>query len=111
MKKNNIPLNFREKINSRISLLCSAVILVLLVLVICQIDYTLISKPEKDAAKAAVLKEQQIKEAAETPEISTACSSSIRRLFRAAKISSPNLSSLLENCIFLSFFRVVLVPF
>ena len=38
MKKNNIPLNFREKINSRISLLCSAVILVLLVLVICQID-------------------------------------------------------------------------
>ena len=72
MKKNNIPLNFREKINSRISLLCSVVVLVLLFFVIYQIDYTLIRKPEKDAAKAAAYEEQQEKEAAETPQISTA---------------------------------------
>ena len=32
MKKNNMPLNLRERINSRISLLCSVVVLVLLVL-------------------------------------------------------------------------------
>ena len=49
MKKNNIPLNFREKINSRISLLCSIVVMVLLVLVIHQLDYTLIRKPQKEA--------------------------------------------------------------
>ena len=69
MKKNNIPLNFREKINSRISLLCSAVVLVLLVLVIFQVDHTLISKPQKEAAQ---LEEQQTQEEANTPEISTA---------------------------------------
>lgn len=72
MKKNNIPLNFREKINSRISLLCSIVVMVLLVLVIHQLDYTLIRKPQKEATKAASLKEEQEKIAAETPEISTA---------------------------------------
>ena len=72
MKKNNIPLNFREKINSRISLLCSIVVMVLLVLVIHQLDYTLIRKPQKEAAEAASLKEEQEKIAAETPEISTA---------------------------------------
>ena len=65
MKKNNIPLNFREKINSRISLLCSIVVMVLLVLVIHQLDYTLIRKPQKEAAEAASLKEEQEKIAAE----------------------------------------------
>ena len=72
MKKNNIPLNFREKINSRISLLCSVVVLLLLVLVFHQVDYTLVSKPQKEAVEAAALEEQKEKEAAETPEISTA---------------------------------------
>ena len=38
MKKNNMPLNLRERINSRISLLCSVIVLVLLVLVMHQID-------------------------------------------------------------------------
>ena len=61
MKKNNIPLNFREKINSRISLLCSIVVMVLLVLVIHQLDYTLIRKPQKEAAEAVSLKEEQEK--------------------------------------------------
>ena len=60
MKKNNMPLNLRERINSRISLLCSVIILVLLVLVMHQMDYTLIRKPQKEAAEAAALKEQQL---------------------------------------------------
>ena len=72
MKKNNIPLNFREKINSRISLLCSVVALIILVVIIHQLDYTLISKPQKEAVEAAALEEQKAKEAAETPEITTA---------------------------------------
>ena len=72
MKKNNMPLNLRERINSRISLLCSVIVLVLLVLVMHQMDYTLIHKPQKEAAEAAALKEQQDKIKAETPVISTA---------------------------------------
>ena len=72
MKKNNMPLNLRERINSRISLLCSVIVLVLLVLVMHQMDYTLIRKPQKEAAEAATLKEQQDKIKAETPVISTA---------------------------------------
>ena len=67
-----MPLNLRERINSRISLLCSVVVLVLLVLVMHQMDYTLIRKPQKEAAEAAALKEQQDKIKAETPVISTA---------------------------------------
>ena len=67
-----MPLNLRERINSRISLLCSVVVLVLLVLVMHQMDYTLIRKPQKEAAEAAALKEQQDKIEAETPVISTA---------------------------------------
>ena len=56
MKKNNMPLNLRERINYRISLLCSVIVLVLLVLVMHQMDYTLIHKPQKEAAEAAALK-------------------------------------------------------
>ena len=67
-----MPLNLRERINSRISLLCSVIILVLLVLVMHQMDYTLIRKPQKEVAEAAALKEQQDKIKAETPVISTA---------------------------------------
>lgn len=67
-----MPLNLRERINSRISLLCSVIVLVLLVLVMHQMDYTLIRKPQKEAAEAAALKEQQDKIKAETPVISTA---------------------------------------
>ena len=40
MKKNkNIPLNLREQINSRIGLICSVVLLVLLVAGLRQLDY------------------------------------------------------------------------
>ena len=71
MKKNNLPLNFREKINSRISLLCSVVVLLLLVLVIHEIDYVMIRKPQKEA-EAEALSEEQNEDPAETPQISTA---------------------------------------
>ena len=54
MKKNkNIPLNLREQINSRIGLICSVVLLVLLVAGLRQLDYNLIEKPKEEAAKAA----------------------------------------------------------
>ena len=72
MKKNNIPLNFREKNNSRISLLCSAAVLIVLVFLMHQLDYGLITKPEEKAAQEAQKKEEEAKKAAETPEITTA---------------------------------------
>ena len=72
MKKNNIPLNFREKNNSRISLLCSAAVLIVLVFLMHQLDYGLITKPEEKAAQEAQKKEEEAKKAAETPEIATA---------------------------------------
>ncbi|MDD7220248.1 MAG: CapA family protein, partial [Clostridia bacterium] len=72
MKKNNIPLNFKEKSNSRISFFSSALVLLILFLLIQQIDYNLITKPEKEAAEAAALAEKKAEEAANTPQISTA---------------------------------------
>lgn len=72
MKKNNIPLNFREKNNSKISLYCSIVILIILIFGIHQLDHSLIAKPESDAKEAAALQEQEAQEEAQTPEISTA---------------------------------------
>ena len=54
MKKNkNIPLNLKEQINSRIGLICSIVVMLLLVLVFHQLDYQLIQKPADQAAKEA----------------------------------------------------------
>lgn len=51
MKKNkNIPLNLKEQINSRIGLICSIVVMLLLVLVFHQLDYQLIQKPADRAA-------------------------------------------------------------
>ena len=53
MKKNkNIPLNLKEQINSRIGLICSIVVMLLLVLVFHLLDYQLIQKPADQAAKA-----------------------------------------------------------
>ena len=72
MKKNNIPLNFREKSNSKISLLCSIIALILLLLVLHQLQYSLVTKPQKEALEAARLSEQQNEIASTTPEISTA---------------------------------------
>lgn len=72
MKRNNIPLNIREKNNSRISLYCSIVVLVLLFLLVYQLDNTLIRKPQKDATEAAAMEQQKAEDAATTPEVSTA---------------------------------------
>ena len=53
MKKNkNIPLNLREQINSRIGLICSVVLLVLLVAGLRQLDYNLIEKPKEEARQS-----------------------------------------------------------
>ena len=62
MKKNNIPLNFREKNNSRISLLCSAAVLIVLVFLMHQLDYGLITKPEEKATQEAQKKEEEMPE-------------------------------------------------
>ena len=56
MKKNkNIPLNYKERNNSRISFICSVVVLVILFLIFHQMDYRMIRKPAEDAAKACLL--------------------------------------------------------
>ena len=73
MKKNkNIPLNLKEQANSRIGLICSVVVLVLLVLAFHQLDYTLIQKPADDAKKAEEQKKAEAEKAAKTPEVTTA---------------------------------------
>lgn len=73
MKKNkNIPLNLKEQANSRIGLICSVVVLVLLVLAFHQLDYTLVQKPADDAKKAEEQKKAEAEKAAKTPEVTTA---------------------------------------
>ena len=73
MKKNkNIPLNLKEQINSRIGLICSIVVMLLLVLVFHQLDYQLIQKPADQAAKEAAKQKEKAEAAAKAPEISTA---------------------------------------
>ena len=73
MKKNkNIPLNLKEQANSRIGLICSVVVLILLVLAFHQLDYTLIQKPADDAKKAEEQKKAEAEKAAKTPEVTTA---------------------------------------
>lgn len=72
MKKNNIPLNYKEKNNSKISFICSIVTLVILVFIFHQLDYILIQKPKKEAVEAAALAKKKAEEEANTPVISTA---------------------------------------
>ena len=73
MKKNkNIPLNLKEQINSRIGLICSIVVMILLVFVFHQLDYQIIQKPADQAAKEAEQKKLEAEKAAKAPEISTA---------------------------------------
>lgn len=71
-KKYNIPLNFKERSNSKISLICSIAVLLVLFLIFNQIDYSLVRKPAKEAAKAAELAEKKAQEEAGKPKISTA---------------------------------------
>ena len=73
MKKNkNIPLNLKEQINSRIGLICSIVVMILLVFVFHQLDYQIIQKPADQASKEAEQKKLEAEKAARAPEISTA---------------------------------------
>lgn len=60
MKKNkNIPLNLREKSNSRIAFFCSVTVLVILVVLFLQLDYNLIQKPAETAKKEAAIKKSR----------------------------------------------------
>ena len=73
MKKNqNIPLNYRERNNSRIALICSVAVLVVLVLFFHQLDYVLIQKPQDEAARQAEEEKAAAELAANTPEVTTA---------------------------------------
>lgn len=73
MKKNqNTPLNFKEKNNSKISFIGSCVVLVILLLLFNQMDYAMIRKPARDAARAAAAAKEAEEKAAKTPVVSTA---------------------------------------
>lgn len=72
MKKNdNIPLNYKERSQSRISLILSVTVLALLLLLFNQLDYRLIRKPEAEAAKKAQEEKARAEAEAAAPEIST----------------------------------------
>lgn len=68
MSRKNIPLNDREKSTSRISLICSAVVLVLLCFCFHQADRALITGPAEQKAK----EEAEAQAAAAEPEVTTA---------------------------------------
>ena len=72
-KRDNLPLNYKERLNSRTSFLVSIAVLVVLCLVFNQMDYTMIRQPAAQAKKAADLQKQKEEEAAATTqEITTA---------------------------------------
>ena len=71
-KKNNTPLNFKEKINSRISFAGACGVLVLLLLIFNQMDYAMIRKPAQEAAEAAAKAKEEAELAATTPVVTTA---------------------------------------
>ena len=72
MKKNeNIPLNYKERSHSRISLISSVAVLLLLFAVFYQLDYHLIQKPAKEEARRIEEEKKQVEEKAQAPEIST----------------------------------------
>ena len=73
--KDNIPLNFRERSNARVSLMASVIVLAILVLFFNQLDYRLIRKPAIDAQKkAAAAKTKADQEAADTTAETTTAS-------------------------------------
>ena len=72
-KRDNLPLNYKERLNSRTSFLVSVAVLVVLCLVFNQMDYTMIRQPAAQAKKAADLQKQKEEEAtATTQEVTTA---------------------------------------
>ena len=73
--KDNIPLNFRERSNARVSLMASVIVLAILVLFFNQLDYRLIRKPAIDAQKkATAVKAKADQEAADTTAETTTAS-------------------------------------
>ena len=62
-KRDNLPLNYKERLNSRTSFLVSVAVLVVLCLVFNQMDYTMIRQPAAQAKKAADLQKQKEEEA------------------------------------------------
>ena len=72
-KRDNLPLNYKERLNSRTSFLVSIAVLIVLCLVFNQMDYSMIRQPAAQAKKASDLQKQKEEEAAATtPEITTA---------------------------------------
>lgn len=71
-KKENVPLNYKERVNSKISMIVSVAVLVVLCLIFHQLDYSLVRKPAIEAAKQEEIKRQQEEEAANAPVVSTA---------------------------------------
>lgn len=71
--KDNLPLNYKERLNSRTSFLVSIAVLVVLCIVFNQIDYTMIRQPTAQAQKAAEAKKQKEEAVASSePEVTTA---------------------------------------
>ena len=70
--KDNIPLNFRERSNARLSLIASIVVLAILVLFFNQLDYRLIRKPAIDARKKATISKEKQENTTTTGETTTA---------------------------------------
>lgn len=69
--KDNIPLNFKEKSNSRISLIISVIVLVILFLFFREVDYNLVQLPKKEAAIKAEKERLAAEEAANAPIITS----------------------------------------
>ena len=71
--RDDLPLNYKEKLNSRTSFLVSAAVLVVLCLIFNQMDYSMIRQPAAQAKKAAEAQKQKQEEAVVSePEITTA---------------------------------------
>ncbi|MDD5805431.1 CapA family protein [Blautia sp. HCP3S3_H10_1] len=72
-KRDNLPLNYKERLNSRTSFLVSIAVLIVLCLVFNQMDYAMIRQPAAQAKKAADAQKQKEEEAAvSAPEVTTA---------------------------------------
>ena len=72
-KRENLPLNYKERLNSRTSFRVSIAVLIVLCLVFNQMDYSMIRQPAAQAKKAAEAQKQKEEEAAvAAPEVTTA---------------------------------------
>lgn len=69
--KDNIPLNFKEKSNSKISLITSIIVMIILFAFFRELDYNLVQKPKKEAAIQAEKERLAAEEAANAPIITS----------------------------------------